>query len=203
MRLALLRHGPTVWNLAGRVQGHIDIPLSQEGIAKMASLAVPPEILGGKQPVRVYVSPLRRARQTAELLGFANAQLDARLMEQNWGSWEGLTRSEILTRYGANAFIDAGAQRGTAFRPPGGESTLELHARVGAFLKEVSAHDSDALGVTHLGVLRAAYSLATDWDMKTAMPADLDIAKILLLSLGKNGSARIEALNLEFSARKA
>lgn len=194
MKLALLRHGPTEWNAAGRIQGHTDIPLSSEGLAKMEGLRLPFSF------PRVYASPMLRARQTAEALGLATPKLDARLMEQNWGAWEGLTRAEILARDGEDAFVKAGSERGEAFRPGGGESTGELHARVAAFLKDVAREDGDAVAVAHLGVLRAAYTLATGWNMATPMPAELDVSKILLLSLDADGVAKIEALNVEFVA---
>ena len=121
MRLALLRHGPTEWNAAGRIQGHTDIPLSNAGLARMAALRLPLEV------TRVYASPMLRARQTAEALGLAAPIYDARLMEQNWGSWEGLTRDEIFARHGADAFVKAGSNQGEAFRPGGGESTGAGH----------------------------------------------------------------------------
>jgi hypothetical protein len=57
--------------------------------------------------------------------------------------------------------------------------------------------------VAHLGVLRAAYTLATGWDMATPMPADLDVSKILVLSLGRDGAPKIEHLNLEFAENPA
>ena len=133
-----------------------------------------------------------RARQTAEALGLAEPIYDARLMEQNWGSWEGLTRDEILARHGADAFIKAGSEQGEAFRPGGGESTGELHARVASFLKDVAQGEGDAVAVAHLGVLRAAYTLATGWDMATPMPAELDVSKILVLSLDEDGVPKIE-----------
>jgi len=57
--------------------------------------------------------------------------------------------------------------------------------------------------VTHLGVLRAAYTLATGWDMATPMPADLDVSEdYCCLSLNLDGRPEIEALNLEFISRK-
>jgi broad specificity phosphatase PhoE len=192
LKLALLRHGPTDWNAAGRIQGHTDIALSDTGLAKMAALRLPLHV------TRVYASPMLRARQTAEALGLANPIHDPRLMEQNWGVWEGLTRDEILSRHGADAFIQAGSREGEAFRPGGGESTGELHARVAAFLKDVAQDQGDAVAVTHLGVLRAAYTLATGWDMATPMPAELDVSKILVLALGKDGVPKIERLNLDF-----
>jgi broad specificity phosphatase PhoE len=194
VRLALLRHGPTDWNAAGRVQGHIDVGLSQRGLAEMSGVCLPVGI------ERVFASPMLRARQTAKALGLKDPVLDDRLIEQHWGIWEGLTREEILSRHGADAFIKAGL--GTSFRPGGGESTGEMHERVAAFLKMVATQEQDAVAVTHLGVLRSAYTLATGWDMATPMPAELDVSKILLLALDGDGVPRIEGLNLAFIARK-
>jgi probable phosphoglycerate mutase len=192
LKIAFLRHGPTEWNAAGRVQGHTDIPLSDAGLALMAGLRLPFEFS------RSFASTMTRARQTAAALGLCEPVLDARLMEQNWGEWEGLTRAEIFARDGDDAFVQAGSERGEEFRPPGGETTGELHARVGAFLKDAAMGDSDAAVVAHLGVLRAAYTLATGWDMATPMPASMDVSKILLLSLAPDGTAKIAALNVDF-----
>lgn len=197
MKIALLRHGPTDWNAAGRVQGHTDIPLSESGLAQMAALRLPFAM------PRTFASTMLRARRTAQALGLVDPVLDARLMEQNWGHWEGLTRAEILARDGANAFVQAGSERREAFQPPGGESTGELHARVASFLKDAAAGEGDAVVVAHLGVLRAAYTLATGWDMGAAMPPDLDVSKILLLSLDRGGVPKIAVLNVDFSARTA
>ena len=65
MLAAFLRHGPTEWNAQGRFQGHTDIPLSVDGLAKMRALALPDEFAGA----RAYASPLLRARQTAQGAG--------------------------------------------------------------------------------------------------------------------------------------
>ncbi len=197
MKIALLRHGPTDWNAVGRIQGHTDIALSEAGLARMSGLRLP-----FAHP-RLYASPLLRARQTAQALGLADPTLDARLMEQNWGTWEGLTRDEIFSRHGDDAFVKAGSEAGEAFRPGGGESTGELHARVAAFLRDATLGDGNAVAIAHLGVLRAAYTLATGWNMATPMPADLDVSKILLLSLDSSGTPRIESLNLDFIPRTA
>ncbi len=192
MKFALLRHGPTDWNAAGRIQGQTDIGLSDAGLAKMAALRLPLTV------ARAYASPMLRARQTTAALGLANPIHDPRLMEQNWGTWEGLTRDEILSRHGADAFIKAGSNQGEAFRPGDGESTGELHARVASFLKDVAEDEGDAVAVAHLGVLRAAYTLATGWDMATPMPAELDVSKILVLSLSKDAAPKIDGLNLDY-----
>ncbi|MGH6828189.1 MAG: histidine phosphatase family protein [Rhizomicrobium sp.] len=191
-----MRHGPTEWNALGRIQGHTDTPLSEAGIAAMRRRR-PPALF---DTARAFASPLRRTRETAEALGLAGTRLDSRLMEQNWGFWEGLRRPEILSLHGKDAFIRAG--RGEDFRPPGGESTRELHRRVRAFLREVAEEDADAIAVTHLGVLRAAYTLATGWDMATPLPAGLDISKALVLALTKQGAASIDALNVALPPRR-
>lgn len=193
MKIAFLRHGPTEWNVAGRIQGHTDIPLSEAGFMKMRGLRLPFVVS------RVYCSPLLRARQTAEALTLANPTHDARLMEQHWGQWEGLTREQIFAQHGEDAFVKAGSQQGAAFRPLSGESTAELHERVGAFLKDIAKGEGDAAAVAHLGVLRAAYTLATGWAMDAPMPADLDVSKILVLSLDAAGTPTVETLNLNFA----
>jgi probable phosphoglycerate mutase len=202
MKIALLRHGPTEWNALGRIQGHTDIALSAAGLAKMAALRLPASLA----PARVFCSPLTRARQTAAALGLGDPVLDARLMEQNWGQWEGLTRAQILEHHGADAFARAGAAHGEAFRPLGGESTGELHARVAAFLRDAARGagemEGDAVAVTHMGVLRAAYTLATGWAMDAPMPPALDVSAILVLTLARSGAPAIAALNLDFIPRK-
>jgi probable phosphoglycerate mutase len=195
LRIAFLRHGPTEWNEQGRIQGRIDVPLSAQGQAKMAALRLP----AGFETARVFVSPLLRARQTAELLGLAHAAIDSRLSEHDWGEWEGLTREEILARDGEDAFERAG--RGIDFQPKGGESTRELLARVSAFLSDVATDGSDAIAITHRGILRSAYTLATGWDMASPMPAKLDLTGALILEVRPDGTAKIAELNVPFRSR--
>lgn len=197
MRIALVRHGPTAWNAEKRVQGTIDTSLSDEGRSKMAGLLPP----AGFDSARPFCSPRLRARQTAALLGLENPTIDERLAEQNWGSWEGLTRAEMLARDGEDAFERAGARHGLAFRPPGGESTGELHARLRSFLEDIAGQETDIVAVTHMGVLRAAYVLATNWDMSAPMPSELDLTAALVLSLDKDGTPAIAELNAPLQVR--
>ena len=191
MRIAFLRHGPTEWNVLGRIQGHTDVPLSAAGLAKMQGLRPPAPFHAARQ----FSSPLIRARQTAQALGLLNPVLDARLMEQNWGRWEGLSHEEILKCDGDDAYTKAG--RKVAFSPPGGESTQAVHDRVEAFLRDAAQDDRDAIAIAHLGVLRAAYTLATGWDMSTPMPPELDLSKTLVLDVDASGNCRVHALNVD------
>jgi probable phosphoglycerate mutase len=197
LRIAFIRHGPTQWNDEGRLQGQQDIPLSEAGRLKMSALRPP----AGFESVRAFVSPLSRARETARLLGLANAVVDERLSEHGWGSWEGLTREEILARDGQDAFERAG--RGIDFTPFDGESTRELVARVGAFLRDVAKDEGDAIAIAHRGILRTAYTLATGWDMASPMPAKLDLSCALILALTRDGKAEISALNVPLRSRMA
>jgi probable phosphoglycerate mutase len=77
MKLALLRHAVTDWNLEKRVQGRIDQPLSTTGRQQFEKLALPSMLTG----YRWYCSPLCRATQTAELLGLTDIAIDAALIE--------------------------------------------------------------------------------------------------------------------------
>ncbi len=195
MRIAFLRHGPTDWNAQGRIQGSIDRPLSAAGRVRMAGL-LPPE---GFEHARAFTSPLGRARETAALLGFANAVPDARLTEHHWGAWEGLTREEILARDGADAFAAAGTA--IDFTPKSGESTRTLLARVADFIRDVARGDGDAIAITHRGVLRSVYTLATGWDMATAMPEKLDLSAALILAVEADGKPRIAETNVGLRER--
>jgi probable phosphoglycerate mutase len=193
VKLAFLRHGPTEWNAHGRIQGQTDIPLSDAGLVQMQGFRLPPDFAGA----RLFASPLTRARQTAAALGLENPILDARLMEQHWGRWEGLIKPEIMAQDGEDCFTRAGLRQD--FRPPDGESVAEVMARVAAFLADAAREERDAVAVAHLGVLRAAYTLATGWTMETIMPEDLDVSKILVLSLAEDGTPAIAELNRDFS----
>lgn len=195
LRIALLRHGPTEWNDEGRIQGQIDMPLSEAGRRKMAALR-PPQ---GFETVRAYISPLVRARETAELLGLRDATVDARLSEHFWGAWEGMTREEILARDGADAFEHAG--RGIDFTPKDGESTRDLLARVRAFLSDVGRERTDAVAVAHRGIMRSAYTLATGWNMASPMPDELDLTCALILTLHEGGAIELFELNAPLRPR--
>jgi len=163
----------------------------------MAGLLPP----AGFESVHAYVSPLLRARQTAELLGFEHATIDARLSEHDWGAWEGQTREEILARDGADAFERAGL--GIDFQPKNGESTRALLERVHSFLHDVASRGSDAIAIAHRGILRSAYTLATHWDMASPMPAKLDLSAALVLELGAGGRVTIAEWNVPLRPRTA
>src|SRR5213075_2379720 len=89
----LARHGETAWSITGQHTGLTDLPLTERGERNARRLG---ERLKGLQPAHVFVSPLQRARRTCELAGFGNvAEIDADLVECNYGRYEGLTTEQI------------------------------------------------------------------------------------------------------------
>ena len=187
--LALIRHGPTLWNEQRRLQGRADMPLSPNGRAAVAGWRVPEDFAGYEW----VASPLRRAAQTAELLALA-AAVEPAVIEMDWGDWEGHTRDELKAKYGDAFRLRAG--KGLDLRPHGGESPRELRARLQGWLARVAAGGRAGGAVTHQGVIRAAISLATGWDMTAPPPHALDWAAVHLFALAPDGSPAIERLNI-------
>ncbi len=88
----LLRHGETEWSRSGQHTGRTDLPLTEVGQEQARKLRA---ALGGQQFDQVLTSPLRRARETAELAGFSGAVPNEDLMEWHYGDLEGRTSAEI------------------------------------------------------------------------------------------------------------
>lgn len=155
--LWLIRHAESAWNAMGLWQGHADPGLSARGIAQAEALA---RALEGAGIEAILASDLRRARETARILGAALAlepRTDARLRERDLGRWSGLTTPQIAGRWPAElARVRA---RDPAFRPGGGESILDVRLRAGAFFRELAARPGPARAavVTHGGVIRALH----------------------------------------------
>ena len=192
-RIALIRHGATFWNAEGRIQGHADTPLSPEGRAELARLAPPPELHGGTW----FSSPLTRAVETARLLGH-EPEIEPRLIETNWGAWEGLTRA-VTTPLSHR--IAARGQAGLDFRPPGGESPRAAQDRLCRFFADLERNGPDfAVCVTHKGIIRAALSLALGWDMRDKPPFKLKW-RAAHIFVWESGHLRLETANLALPAR--
>lgn len=101
MKLILIRHGRTEWNVQGRVQGRTDIPLDTTGRAQAEAIA---RRLSGIHLDAVYASPLARARGTAKAVAAHHAcgvRIAQELTEINFGAWEGKTGRELETQYAA------------------------------------------------------------------------------------------------------
>lgn len=186
--LALLRHGPTAWSREHRLQGRTDLPLDAATKVDIASWRLPAELTGA----RWLTSPLRRARDTAKLLDL-EAAVEPRLVEMNWGAWEGKSVGEL--RRLAAAFT-AEEARGLDLTPPGGESPRMVQHRLMPLLARLADGGGMVGAVTHKGVIRALFALATGWAMLGKPPEKLAWDALHLFRLGRHGGLRVERLNL-------
>ena len=142
--LILARHGETDWNRDGIWQGHGDPPLNDLGRRQAAELA---ERLADVVIDALYSSDLRRAYETAEIIGRAKGldiTAEPDLREMDVGSWSGLTSEEIATRFPEMTYHD-------------GEEREAFDTRaVGVLYRIAGAHEGRrVLVVTHGGVVRA------------------------------------------------
>lgn len=189
-RLALLRHGPTAWTAERRLQGRSDLPLSPEGRHTVTGWRLPAEVAG----FAWRTSPLARARETAALLGHGAAPADGRLTEMSFGEWEGQRLKDLRRQLGpAMAELEG---RGLDFRAPGGETPREVQARIGPLLVEIGEAGQDCLAVTHKGVIRALYALATGWPMLGEPPEPLAEFALHIYEIGGDGTPRLHRHNL-------
>jgi broad specificity phosphatase PhoE len=192
--LALLRHGPTSWTEEHRLQGRTDQPLSPAGRKAVRGW----RLAGETADFTWITSPLRRARETAVLLGHGEAAVDARLIEMSFGAWEGRRLAELRSALGTEmAELE---DRGLDFRPPGGETPREVQARLSPLLAEIGGRGADCLAVTHKSVIRAVLSLATGWSMAAEPPTRLAPFALHIFALGADGAPRPHRLNLPLEA---
>jgi len=160
-RIVAIRHGETAWNVDTRIQGQLDIPLNDTGRWQAARLA---QALAGEALHAVYSSDLARALETARAVAHA-ADLPLHtvegLRERSFGIFQGKTYAEIESSWPAQA--ERWRQRDVAFAPAGGESLLQVHARVAQTTLAIAArHPGEQIVlVAHGGVLDVLYRLAT------------------------------------------
>ncbi|MCV2219251.1 histidine phosphatase family protein [Thauera sp. Sel9] len=170
-RLCLVRHGETAWNTERRLQGHVDIPLNETGLAQAAATAQRLQALGHGFAA-LYCSDLMRARQTAAAIARQQALEaihDERLRERHYGLFQGLTydeaerqHPELYRRFKARE-LDFGF-------PQHGESLIAFSSRVDAVLGDIADRHTGqtVLVVTHGGVLDIARRLASGTPLETA-----------------------------------
>jgi probable phosphoglycerate mutase len=175
-----VRHGETTWNLEGRMQGHLDAPLTTRGLreARRDGAALRGLIEGDGTYALVF-SPMGRTRETARIIAEENRpyvhgeRSDARLREVSWGDWDGLTIAEIKVRDPAKwqAHVEDRWNVGA----PGGECYRVLCERVADWFASVQA-EPRLIVVSHgaLGrVLRGIYlGLTPDEMLQLPEPQD-------------------------------
>lgn len=180
--LTLVRHGQTAANAQNLLQGHINHPLDEVGLAQVS-------LLGGAlqkiSPVsRVVASPLQRAQQTAQaitqgLSQHIEVETDPRWIELNYGDFDGQPVSSVSPEQWATWRTDE------HFRPPHGETLAELsvrvHEAIDALLADsVSAH---IVVVSHVSPIKAAVAWTLGVGVEVSWRTALDRASMTTVRL--------------------
>jgi probable phosphoglycerate mutase len=165
--ILLIRHGETLWNREGRMQGQHDSPLTPLGLAQARQLA---RRLQNLEFAALYASDLGRAHQTARCIADATGHeivADPGLRERHFGIFEGLTHTEIKVRH--PELHELFARRLPDFAMPGGESAAQFMARCVGALEAIAARHADQriVVVSHGLVLDAAYRKAVGLPLET------------------------------------
>lgn len=174
IRLGLLRHGHTGWNRAGRIQGRSDIPLDDEARAGLAALALP----APWNRADLWSSPLLRASETARLVSGRQPVTAPELTEMNWGDWEGLKGVDLLAD-AASGYRHI-EDWGWDYRPPGGESPLDLWHRLQPWLASLR---KDAVAVCHIGIMRILLARAHGWNFDGPAPFKVKRNRLFVLQI--------------------
>lgn len=184
MRLDLLRHGDT--GRAGYLDGHTDHPLTPAGLSQMEK-----QTAAGVWPL-VIASPLKRARQPAEVLASRVACpfiVDPDWAELDFGQWDGRRRVDIEAdardRDRLTAWYDDPEQQS----PPDGErwSEFEVRVRNGLASAYAEAEGRRTLVITHAGPMRAALSIILGLSMRSLWAIRIGYATRVGLEIGRGG----------------
>jgi len=175
----LIRHAATEWSKSGQHTGRTDMPLLDEGRDAARAL---PERMEGHEFARVLVSPLSRARETAELAGLgARMELRDDLMEWDYGDYEGMTTPQIREDRSEWYLWRDGV--------PNGETADDVAVRVDRIIEEVDGVDGDVALVAHGHVLRV---LGARWIGQTgAFGGHLHLGTAAICVLGWERDVRV------------
>lgn len=157
----LIRHGETVWNRTGRLQGQLDAPLTHAGLAQAHAIGRDlRQVLTGESPA-LTASPLGRTRQTAAIIAehigidFDDIMLDARLMEITLGDHDGYGGWDAIDRDHPE-LADERRRDPWNFRHPNGESTQMVQDRLRPVLEHLKATPGIHVVVAH-GVVNKVF----------------------------------------------
>ncbi len=150
MKIYLVRHGQTQYNVERRATGVVDVPLTQAGILQVqdATRECPKDI------VKIFSSDLMRCKQTAQIFAeylSVSIEYDARLRERNFGTLEGKKIDEFET-----GLWQKDINQEYDYRPYGGESVLDVRTRLESVLSDIRNEypDGHVLIVAHGGIVR-------------------------------------------------
>jgi len=199
-RIIAIRHGQTAWNLAARIQGHVDIGLDETGLWQARRLAAAVADAG---ITALYSSDLQRALQTAQAVAARtglSVVTDAGLRERGFGAFEGHTHADIERQWPAQAL--RWRRRDPEFGAEGGETLAAFYGRAVACATRLAArHPGESIAlVAHGGVMDCLYRAATRAGLQAPRTWQLANASINRLLYGPEGFALVgwnDALHLD------
>ena len=181
-RIIAVRHGETAWNVQTRIQGQLDVALNEKGRWQAQRVG---QALADEDIAAIYSSDLLRAHATAQAIADHSqdpraraVQLHTGLRERGFGSFEGMTYADIESQWPEAS--KRWRQRDPDFAPPGGETPLQVHARVAETVRALAEpHLGEQIVlVAHGGVMDMLYRLATQQGVNMARTWELGNAAI-------------------------
>lgn len=192
MELILIRHGETIWNKEGKVQGFSDIDLSDIGINQVQQLA---SSLKNHLIHAIYSSPLARAHKTARIINqYHHTQifLESGLMEMDHGDFEGYSFRELMAC--EKDFLKKWMSDPASVKMPNGESFLELQTRAWNVIEGITAKHDNALIVSHSFTIASILCKIKNISLSEFRSVHVDNASRTVVTF-QNGSASIDVLN--------
>lgn len=195
LKLYLVRHGESAWNVKQLYTGRTDVPLSDLGERQAERLS---ERLGPWAIAAIYASPLKRAADTARPTAARKKmtlRLDARLKEIHHGAWEGNPANVIREQY-ADEYLIWRTQP-HRLKMPDGESLDDVSVRVASFLQDVLAEhaDGNVVVVSHDAVLRVIVMQTLRMGLEHFWRWRFDNAALSMLERLQDGHFRLALLN--------
>lgn len=194
-RILLIRHGETEYNRTARIQGQLDVGLSEKGRRQARLLG---RRLRQEKIAAIYASDLKRARETAQIIceetGLSIAGFREDLREIKFGRWQGHTMAEVEELYPEDvAFwrLDI-----TNHAPPGGESYAAMRERGWRAVTELAAaHEGETVAVaTHGGIVKAVLCTVLGIDLAERRRIVVDNASLSIIELSAEGW-RVQTMN--------
>lgn len=193
MRLILIRHGLTDYNLENRYCGFSDPPLNDKGVWQAKKLA---DRLKNLKIDNIYSSDLKRAYETAEIIFKNNsAEKLADFREMNFGIFEGLKYEEIIKNY-PKLYMDW-IDNPMEIKIPHGEGLNDLNKRVKERLSFIlSQHRGKTLAVvTHSGPIRILLCEALRFDLKMFWKIEQEVGALNIIDYTKESSLVVIKIN--------
>lgn len=201
MKIYIIRHGETSWNVEYRLQGRTDVELNENGV-RLAEITA--EHMKDIPFDVCFSSPSKRAVHTAEIIlggRGVKIQTDPRLYEIDFGVWEGLSLNPAHPDIERPKFLSLGAEALRYVPPEGGESLQDVIARVGEFYREMISdpelQDKTILIAAHGCPCRAlVYQVCEDKNdfWRGHVPPNCAVSILHI----QNGKAELEAMDRIF-----